>query len=67
MVSEHAGSLISEISVAISGGVGLSKLANVIHPYPTVAEAIRQAGDQYNKTRLTPTVRGLLRTIMKVG
>jgi glycogen phosphorylase len=33
---------------------GLGKLANVIHPYPTQAEAIRQAGDLYNRTRLTP-------------
>ncbi len=37
--------------------MGLGKLAGVIHPYPTQAEAIRQIGDLYNRTRLTPTVR----------
>jgi hypothetical protein len=31
----------------------------VVHPYPTQAEAIRKAGDAYNRTRLTPTVRKL--------
>src|SRR5262249_50753152 len=45
LVAAHAGDLISEISVAMAAGLGLGKLANVIHPYPTQAEAIRKAGD----------------------
>ena len=53
IVAKHAGDLISEISVAMAGGTGLSRLASVIHPYPTQAEAIRQIGDAYNRTRLT--------------
>ena len=57
IVARHAGEMISEISVAMAGGVGLGKLASVIHPYPTQAEAIRQCGDAYNRTRLTPTVK----------
>ena len=52
----HAGDLISEISVAMAGKIGLGQLASVIHPYPTRAEAIRQLGDSYNRTRLTPWV-----------
>jgi pyruvate/2-oxoglutarate dehydrogenase complex dihydrolipoamide dehydrogenase (E3) component len=61
MVSEHAGELISEISVAMRAGMGLGTLASVIHPYPTTAEAIRQTGDAYNRTRLTPFVKTLFR------
>tara|TARA_R110002096_G_scaffold91625_13_gene207325 strand:- start:2385 stop:4370 length:1986 start_codon:yes stop_codon:yes gene_type:complete len=57
IVGPHAGDLISEISVAIKAEMGLGSLAGVIHPYPTLAESIRQAGDLYNKTRLTPTVK----------
>jgi len=57
IVGEHAGELISELSVAIAGGIGLGRLANVIHPYPTQAEAIRKAADLYNRTRLTPSVK----------
>ena len=57
IVGPHAGDLISEISVAMTHGLGLSKLASSIHPYPTLAEAIRKAGDQYSRTRLTPTVK----------
>jgi len=42
------------------GKIGLGALASVIHPYPTQAEAIRQTGDLYNRTRLTPFVQQLL-------
>lgn len=57
IVGPHAGDMISEITVAMKAGMGLGSLASVIHPYPTWAEAIRQSGDAYNKTRLTPLVR----------
>jgi pyruvate/2-oxoglutarate dehydrogenase complex dihydrolipoamide dehydrogenase (E3) component/uncharacterized membrane protein YdjX (TVP38/TMEM64 family) len=57
IVARHAGEMISEISVAMAARTGLGKLASVIHPYPTQAEAIRQCGDAYNRTRLTPTVK----------
>ena len=60
IVARHAGEMISEISVAMAGRIGLGKLASVIHPYPTQAEAIRQLGDAYNRTRLTPLVKSLL-------
>lgn len=54
VVSRHAGETISEITTAMAARLGLGKLAAVIHPYPTQAEAIRKAGDAYNRTRLTP-------------
>ncbi|HEX4645184.1 MAG TPA: FAD-containing oxidoreductase, partial [Verrucomicrobiae bacterium] len=57
--ARHAGEMISEISVAMAAKLGLGKLASVIHPYPTQAEAIRQCGDAFNRTRLTPTVKNL--------
>ncbi len=64
VVGHGAGDLISEISVAIQAGMGLGKLANVIHPYPTVADALRACGDSYNSSRLTPTVRMVLNRLM---
>ncbi len=65
MVSRHAGETIGEITTAMAGGLGLGKLASVIHPYPTQAEAIRKAGDAFNRTRLTPGRLGLLRRYFK--
>ena len=66
IVGAEAGNMISEITLAIKAKVGLGKLASVIHPYPTTAETIRQCGDLYNKTRLTTTVKSLLRGIVQI-
>lgn len=65
VVAQHAGDLISEIHVAMAAGMGLGRLSGVIHPYPTQAEAIRQVGDQYNRTRLTPFVARLFRALIR--
>lgn len=59
IVARHAGEMISEISLAMVGNLGLGTIATVIHPYPTQAEAIRKAADAYNRTRLTPFVKQL--------
>jgi pyruvate/2-oxoglutarate dehydrogenase complex dihydrolipoamide dehydrogenase (E3) component len=67
IVGAHAGDLISEISVAMRAGMGLGTLASVIHPYPTTAEAIRQTGDAYNRTRLTPVVKRLFHRWLSLG
>ncbi|MCA9153930.1 MAG: FAD-dependent oxidoreductase, partial [Planctomycetales bacterium] len=56
IVGSHAGEMISEICLAMTNNVGLKKISAAIHPYPTQTEAIRKLGDQYNRTRLTPTV-----------
>lgn len=61
LVARHAGEMIPEITLAMTAGVGLAKLAKAIHPYPTQAEVFRKAGDAYNKTRLTPFLKALFR------
>ena len=66
IVGESAGNMISEVTLAMQQGTTLDKLAYVIHPYPTTAEAIRLAGDIYNKQRLTPAVSSLLRGVIKL-
>lgn len=59
IVARHAGEMISEITLAMVGKLGLKTISNVIHPYPTQAEAIRQVADAYNRTRLTPGLKNL--------
>lgn len=61
IVAPHAGDLVSEITLAMTHGLGLKQIGSTIHPYPTQAEAIRKLGDQYNRTRLTPFVKALFR------
>lgn len=60
IVAENAGELIAELTLAMTHGLGLKKIGGSIHPYPTCGDAVRKLGDQYNKTRLTPTVSALL-------
>jgi pyruvate/2-oxoglutarate dehydrogenase complex dihydrolipoamide dehydrogenase (E3) component len=61
LAARHAGEIISELAVAIAGKRGLGSLAGVIHPYPTRAEIVRKAADAFNRTRLSPTLGGILR------
>jgi len=61
IVASHAGEMISELTTAIAAGVGLGKIGDVIHPYPTQADAIRRAAGLYSRTRLTPFVAGLMK------
>ena len=64
IVARHAGDMINGITLAMVAGFGLRRLSHVLHAYPTQADAIRQAADAYNRTRLTPRVRArLLRRI----
>ena len=59
IVARHAGEMINEITLAMVGKIGLKTLTQVIHPYPTQADAIRQVADGYNRTRLTPFIKRL--------
>jgi pyruvate/2-oxoglutarate dehydrogenase complex dihydrolipoamide dehydrogenase (E3) component len=59
IVARHAGEMISEITLSMVGNMGLKTISNVIHPYPTQAEAIKHVADAYNRTRLTPFIKKL--------
>jgi pyruvate/2-oxoglutarate dehydrogenase complex dihydrolipoamide dehydrogenase (E3) component len=61
VVGSHAGEMLSEITLAMKGKIGLKKLNEVIHPYPTQAEALRRIAGKWQATRLTPGVAKLLK------
>ena len=67
IVAEHAGDMISEITVAMKNKIGLSGIGSTIHPYPTQAEAIRKLGDQYSRTKLTPFSKKVLGLLMRLN
>lgn len=67
VVAENAGDMISEITLAMNNGIGLSKIASTIHPYPTQADAIRKLGDQFNRTKLTPSSQRILNFLRKLN
>ncbi len=53
IVASHAGDLISEMTVAMKGRLGLGTLAGTIHPYPTQAEVMKKVANAWRKTTLT--------------
>ncbi len=64
IVAAHAGEMISEVTLAIVGKLGLGTILNTIHPYPTQAEAIKRAASAYTRTRATPRVLRILEAWM---
>ena len=57
IVAPRAGELIGYVASMMRRRASLAELSSEIFPYPTLAEALRKAGDQYRRTRLTPRVR----------
>ena len=66
LVAADAGNMISEVTVAITSGVGLGAVGKAIHPYPTTAEAIRKAAEAYRRQKLTPRAKRLLELFFRV-
>jgi pyruvate/2-oxoglutarate dehydrogenase complex dihydrolipoamide dehydrogenase (E3) component len=66
LVTEHAGDMIGEITLAITAGVGLSKIGATIHPYPTQGEVFRKAADAWRRTKLTPRARWAFRRFFEL-
>jgi len=63
IVATHAGDMISEITLAMKGKLGLSKIAGTIHPYPTQAEVIKKVANAWRKTTLTEGKKTFLRKL----
>lgn len=53
IVAAHAGDMISEVTVLMKAGLGLSTITGTIHPYPTQAEVIKKVANAWRKTTFT--------------
>mmetsp|Transcript_854 Transcript_854/g.1651 ORF Transcript_854/g.1651 Transcript_854/m.1651 type:complete len:553 (+) Transcript_854:32-1690(+) len=51
VVAEGAGEMLAELTLAAQHGLGLSKVARTVHPYPTIGEGIQQCALNYNRAR----------------
>lgn len=60
IVHPHAGELIGEVTMAMTHGIGLSKLSRSIRPYPTSSEVFKRVADSCSRERLKPWVKQLL-------
>ncbi len=66
LVADRAGDIISQLSQAMTLGTGLTKLGDVIFPYPTTAEVIRKAADARRRESLTPRTKKLLAIFLSI-
>jgi pyruvate/2-oxoglutarate dehydrogenase complex dihydrolipoamide dehydrogenase (E3) component len=65
IVARRAGEMVGELTLAMVAGIGLGRLSDVVHPYPTYGEAIRRVADQHRRTKLTPFAQTALRTWLR--
>ncbi len=66
VVASRAGEMIGLAAHALTHGASLASLGSTIQPYPTLNSAFRSAADANSRTRLTPTVRAVLRQYFNV-
>ena len=57
VVGPEAGTVISEVALAVKRGLKVSELSELVHPYPTMSEGVRRAADAAMRARLTDPLR----------
>lgn len=65
IIGHGASSLIAEAALAMKHSIGLNRLANTIHAYPTYSEAIRQAAEQHGRARFTGAIRAIVQKMVR--
>ncbi len=53
VVAAHAGDLISQFTLAMRNGLGLSAIAGTIYPYPTQAEVVKKVASAWRRSTFT--------------
>ena len=61
IVGRYAGEMINTVSLAMVAGIGLRRLARVVHAYPTQGDAIRQAAQACANSHASPLLAWLKR------
>jgi pyruvate/2-oxoglutarate dehydrogenase complex dihydrolipoamide dehydrogenase (E3) component len=61
ILAAGAGDMVGEVALAVKQRLSIRALGNLVHPYPSMPEAIRQAAEQFDKARFTGPVRSLAR------
>jgi pyruvate/2-oxoglutarate dehydrogenase complex dihydrolipoamide dehydrogenase (E3) component len=52
VIGPDAGNYISELTLAVKKRMKIGELSTTVHVYPTLAESIKKAADNYNRERL---------------
>ena len=65
IMGEHAGDLIAEYVLAMKHSLGLNKILNTIHIYPTLAEANKYAAGEWKRSMIKPSTLNKLEKLHK--
>ncbi len=65
ILGENAGEMISEYALAMRHGLGLSKIADTIHPYPTYMYGNRKTADRFVAKQLDSPLLALLGRLLR--
>lgn len=60
VVARHGGEVIPEFGLAIRNKLGLARIADSVHAYPTRSELAFRVAYEYNSARLTPGVKRVI-------
>ena len=66
LVADHAGDMLPALCLAVTHGIGLSKFAGTIFPYPTQGEVMKKAANAWRKKKLSPFVKRLFETWFRI-
>ena len=67
VVSQHAGEIIAELSLAITNGMRLRQIQKSIHAYPTRAEIIRNTATDWKFSTLTGSAKSVIGLWLRFG
>ena len=57
IVGHHAGDLLAEYVLAMQYNIGLKKILNTIHPYPTLSEANKYVAGNWSRNHLPKSIK----------
>ena len=67
ILAPGAGTMISEIALAMKAGVKLGTLASLVHPYPTMSEGVKRTADAYRRSTLTGWRKSAVDLALRLG
>ncbi len=67
ILAPNAGTMISEVALAMKAGVKLGALSSLVHPYPTMSEGVRRAADAYRRSLLTGLTKRAVDLALRIG
>jgi pyruvate/2-oxoglutarate dehydrogenase complex dihydrolipoamide dehydrogenase (E3) component len=67
ILAPSAGTMIVEVALAMQQGLKLDALSALVHPYPTMSEAVRRTADAYRRSLLTGWRQSLVSVALELG